>query len=179
MLPVVAALINAGLGILGNAVATKGKDLIEEKLGVNITNLLGTEEGKIKLLTLQTQHEEFLIQQDVIKRNQDLEEIKIEQANTSDARDMQKEALKQQDVFSKRFIYYLASCWSFVSMVYIFMITFVNIPTSSVRFADTILGFLLGTIIATILNFFFGSSTGSHAKDTTLLEAVKGGVGVK
>lgn len=174
MIPVVAALVNAGLSILGNAVATKGKKVIEDKLGVNIDNLLGSEEGKIKLLTLQTEHEEFLIQQDVIKRNQDLEELKIEQANTSDARDMQKEALKQQDVFSKRFIYYLAGAWSFVSMVYIFMITFVPIPPASTRFADTILGFLLGTIIATILNFFFGSSSSSQEKNSTIAEAIRG-----
>jgi hypothetical protein len=34
-----------------------------------------------------------------------------------------------------------------------------------VRFADTILGFILGTVIATMLNFWFGSSIGSKEKD--------------
>jgi hypothetical protein len=37
-----------------------------------------------------------------------------------------------------------------------------------VRFADTILGFLLGSVVATIINFYFGSSAGSKAKTEEL-----------
>ena len=51
-----------------------------------------------------------------------------------------------------------------IAVVVIFFITFGNIPSDNVRFADTILGFLLGTIIATIINFFLGSSKGSADK---------------
>lgn len=180
MLPIVAALVNAGLGILGSAVASKGKELVEDKLGVDIDKMLGSEEGKIKLQELQVKHEEFLIQASITKKNQELEELKIEQANTASARTMQSDALKQSDVFSKRFIYVFASGWSLVSAVYVFCITFMPIPDTSIRFADTILGFLLGTIIATIINFFYGSSSSSRNKDTntenvtkTLLEVIK------
>lgn len=165
--------MNAGLGLIGNAVATKGKELVEDKLGIKLDSMIGTEEGRIKLAQLQATHEEFLVNADITKRNQELDAEKVQQANTSDARDMQKEALKQSDTFSKRFIYYLAAAWSSISMLYIFVITFIPIPTPNIRFADTILGFLLGTIIATILNFFFGSSKGSHDKDTTIMEAVR------
>jgi hypothetical protein len=48
------------------------------------------------------------------------------------------------------------------------MITMVTIPTDNVRFADTVLGFILATVVATILNFFFGSSAGSKAKQDTI-----------
>ena len=94
----------------------------------------------------------------------DLEKIKADYANTADARDMQKVALQQSDIFSKRFPMYLTAFWSFVATIYIGFITFSVIPDKNVRFADTILGFILGTVIATLLNFWFGSSVGSKDK---------------
>ena len=94
----------------------------------------------------------------------DLEKLKIAQENTADARDMQKIALQQDDVFSKRFTMYLTMFWSVAAAIYIGFITFSVIPDKNVRFADTILGFILGTVIATMLNFWFGSSDGSKKK---------------
>ena len=98
----------------------------------------------------------------------DLETIKAEYANTADARDMQKIALQQSDVFSKRFTMYLTAFWSVCAATYVGFITFSVIPESNVRFADTILGFILGTVIATMLNFWFGSSIGSKEKAEAL-----------
>lgn len=100
----------------------------------------------------------------------DFEKMKLEYQNTNDARDMQKVALQQDDIFSKRFVYYLATFWSFVAVGYIFLITFLTIPEANVRFADTTLGFLLGTIVATIINYFFGSSKSSSDKNQLLKE---------
>lgn len=98
----------------------------------------------------------------------DLETLKVEQANTADARAMQVAALQQSDVFSKRFPMYLTAFWSLCAAVYIGFITFSIIPEPNVRFADTILGFILGTVIATMLNFWFGSSIGSKEKGEAL-----------
>ena len=95
----------------------------------------------------------------------DLETLKVEHANTADARAMQVAALAQSDVFSKRFTMYLTAFWSLGAATYIGFITFSIIPEQNVRFADTILGFILGTVIATMLNFWFGSSIGSKEKD--------------
>ena len=98
----------------------------------------------------------------------DLETIKADYANTADARDMQKVALQQSDIFSKRFTMYLTTFWSVAATVYIGFITFSVIPDKNVRFADTILGFILGTVVATLLNFWFGSSIGSKDKADAL-----------
>ena len=98
----------------------------------------------------------------------DLDKLKAEYANTADARAMQVAALQQSDVFSKRFTMYLTMFWSFAAVVYIGFITFSVIPDKNVRFADTILGFILGTVVATMLNFWFGSSIGSKEKGEAL-----------
>lgn len=94
--------------------------------------------------------------------NQEAERIL---ADRKDARAMQVAALQQDDPFAKRFVYYFASVWSVFTMIYILVITLGTIPPDNQRFADTILGFMLGTLIATIINFFFGSSRQSHLKD--------------
>lgn len=98
----------------------------------------------------------------------ELEYAKLDAANVADARAMQIAALNQDDVFSKRFVMYLAVFWSVFAVAYISFITFGNIPAANVRFADTILGFILGTVIATVLNFFFGSSQSSKDKTYAL-----------
>lgn len=95
----------------------------------------------------------------------DLETLKAQYANTSDARAMQVAALNQSDIFSKRFTMYLTVFWSVSAVAYVGFITFGVIPDKNVRFADTILGFILGTVVATMLNFWFGSSIGSKEKD--------------
>lgn len=66
---------------------------------------------------------------------------------------------------SKHFIVVLSAYWSIVATIYVGCVTFCDIPPANVRFADTILGFLLGTIVATVLNFWLGSSVGSKEKD--------------
>jgi hypothetical protein len=106
-------------------------------------------------------------------REMDMEYAKLHLENVKGARDMQAAALGQSDVFSKRFIYYFAAFWSVCAVVYIACITFATIPKDNVRFADTILGFLLGTVVATILNFFYGTSKSSQDKTDKLAEMAK------
>jgi hypothetical protein len=106
-------------------------------------------------------------------REMELEYARMHLANVKGARDMQNNALNQSDIFSKRFVYYFAAFWSLCSVAYIGFITFANIPAANVRFADTILGFLLGTVVATILNFFYGTSKSSQDKTDKLAEMAK------
>lgn len=95
----------------------------------------------------------------------DLEYQKLLADDSKDARNMQIAALAQEDIVSKRFIYFFASVWSIFSIAYVTSITFLNVPQDNTRFADTVLGFLLGTIIATMIQYFYGSSMGSKLKD--------------
>ena len=117
--------------------------------------------------------EQALRDYDIALQEKGNEVLKIHLDNTNKARDMQIEALKQGDTFSKRFIYYYASFITLATIAYIYFITFYEIPKDNVRFADTVLGFLLGTLLATIINFFFGSSSGSDKKNEVIARMLK------
>ena len=155
---IVSSLLQNNLPKVAQAVVDKGLDYVQEKTGVTLKPDMSAEELR-GLREAAQKHEEF----------------KIEQANknTADARAMQVAALQQDDKFSKRFVMYLATFWSLTAVAYIFLITFTNIPELNIRFADTILGFLLGTVVATILNFFLGSSAGSKEKTEALAAELK------
>lgn len=100
--------------------------------------------------------------------------VKAEVSDKASARQMQVEALKQDGWFAKNFVYLLATFWTVSAIVYIGFVTFGTIPEANVRFADTILGFLLGTVIATIINFFMGTSFSSRVKDESINRLAKG-----
>ena len=57
------------------------------------------------------------------------------------------------------------------TMSYILAITFAKIPVENIRFADTILGFLLGTGFSAIVQFYFGTSQGSVDKNQFINQA--------
>lgn len=161
MLPIIAGIVSSlfsnNLPKVAQAVIDKGLDYVEDKLGIKIDTTVEGSLSPEKLAEIKAaamKHEEFQIEQ--------------ANKNTADARAMQVSALAQSDVFSKRYVYYLASFWSVFSVIYITLITFCTIPLQNVRFADTILGFLLGTIIATVINYFFGSSRSSALKTELL-----------
>jgi hypothetical protein len=158
MIPILASIVSTlltnNLPKLAQAVVSKGVDYVSEKTGIELKTDMPVED-----LSALREHE--------------FKWAELEQKDRDGARHMQEVALAQDDVFSKRFIYYLAAFWSIFAVVYICAITFAPIPETSVRFADTILGFLLGTIVATILQFFFGSSKSSKDKTDAMIKGLK------
>lgn len=148
--PILATLAANGLGMVADAVTKKGKEYVEEKLGIE--------------LTPDPTPEAVANWKKAVMENE-TEVLRMAYGDVANARNMQVEALRQEDLFSKRFIYIFATFWSIFAAGYIGFITFGHIPEDNQRFADTILGFLLGTVVATILQFFFGSSMGSKEKD--------------
>lgn len=165
MAPLIAALINMGLPLIAQAVKTKGKELVEDKLGMQLAPDMSVEQIQV------ARDAEITNKQWLIEAGQ--KEFETEIADRGNARAMQMAALAQDDLLSKRFIYYFAAgCMSF-SGIYILLITFVSIPEKNLRFADTVLGFVLGTMVATILYYFFGTSKNSQRKDETINNLTK------
>ena len=156
MLPIVASivsnLISNGLPKVADAVIEKGVDAVEEKLGVKLKpEGEATPEDNAKLKEAAMKHEEFMAE--------------IDLKNMQGARDMQLKAMESDDPLVRRFVYYFIGFWSLLSAAYIGFITFGQIPESNIRFADTILGFVLGTMVASMFQFLLGSSIGSRKKD--------------
>ena len=99
----------------------------------------------------------------------EMDYYKTDQLDRSNARQMQEAALTQDDKFSKHFIYWFAWFWSATSVAYFFAITFATVPASGKDFGNIILGFLLGTAVATIISFFYGSSKSSKDKTDAVI----------
>lgn len=162
MLPIIASIVSSlisnNLPGVAQKVLDNGLEFVEEKLGMKLKPDMSPEEIQ-KVSEAAMKHEEFIISEGY--------------KDIADARDMQKEALKQDDVWSKRFIYIFAGIWSLFAMVFMFAVVFCTIPPASIQFANTIIGFLLGTIVATIIQFFFGSSLSSRKKTDELVDGLK------
>ena len=69
-----------------------------------------------------------------------------------------------------RLILYTGWGFAIASFAYLFMVTFLVLPESGVEHAKTIVGFLLGVGISTILQYYWGSSSGSASKSETIDE---------
>jgi hypothetical protein len=156
---ILSMLLQNNLPGIAQAVVDKGLEYVQEKTGVE----LKPEMSAMEIATLREsaiRHDEFRIEQ--------------HNKNTADARQMHIAALGQSDQVAKRFVIYLSAFWSVFAAAYIGVITYAPIPQANIRFADTVLGFLLGTVVALVLNFWLGSSDGSQKKNEAIAEALKG-----
>lgn len=156
MLPVIASivsgLISNGLPKVADAVIEKGLDAVQEKLGIELKP-----EGQM------SKDDWAKVQSEAMKHEEFMAEIDLK--NMQGARDMQLKAMESDDPLVRRFVYYFIGFWSVLAAAYIGFITFGQIPEDNIRFADTILGFVLGTMVASMFQFLLGSSIGSRNKD--------------
>jgi len=80
MIPIVASLLGSlaqnGLGLLSSAIQAKGKEVVENTLGVKIPDN-PTPEDVSKLRQLQFDHEERLLELGIEKAKMELEEMKV------------------------------------------------------------------------------------------------------
>lgn len=113
---------------------------------------------KQKLLT-QIEQKQLEIEQQVITAS--LTEIQAYLADVQNSRAMQIEALKQDDRFAKRFIYYLSIAYLLFAFAFILCFFFVHFPPENRDFINMAAGVVVGTGMVMILSFFFGSSKSS------------------
>lgn len=76
----------------------------------------------------------------------------------------------------KGFVYNFAYIWSIFTMGYMTSVTFIMVPDKNQHIVDTVVGFLLGTIIAGFIGYFYGSSHSSKGKDDMIKEVVEDGL---
>lgn len=98
----------------------------------------------------------------------DIKEQQIYLDDKDSARKMQSAALSQDDLFSKRFVYYFIAFWSLFAVIFMICVTFMTIPKDNASNVSIILGFLLGTAVASIFSFLLGSTQSNKNKDATI-----------
>ncbi len=146
--------------------STKAEAVAAHVIGIAKT-VTGTDTGAAALRAIQTDPAKMIdFQLAMDRRQHDLEQLYL--ADVQSARAMQIAALGQDDVFSKRFVYYFAAAWSLFSMVYFMAVTFWPPPADGARTADTILGVLIASVIGVMFAYFYGTTRGSKTKDETI-----------
>ena len=175
MAPLIAAAIPSLIKLLPDVAGWFGGDKAENMTSevLNIASkVTGISDGNKALEAINTDPNVALeFQKAVMADKHRLDELYL--ADKQNARAMQQAALAQDDLFSKRFLYYFAAGWSLFAAIYLVCITFVTIPTDNISTVQTVTGFIMGTLISSIIQFFFGSTKGSKDKDTITQELIK------
>ena len=165
-----------------NQGADKVSELIKEKTGIDVHDIAEnkiTEDQWVKLKEFELEHQEQLLE---YRKTMDAHELELEKQRVEDrkhARETQSGRDKNEDPFIRRFTYFYAYIITFLTFLFIFMAAFVPVlfdkalPEQSWRIIDTVLGFLLGIGLSAIIQFFFGSSSGSAKKSEDISRMLK------
>jgi hypothetical protein len=97
-----------------------------------------------------------------------VEEFRIVVEDRNKAREMQIAALNQNDLFSKRYVYYLASFIVFSATAFGIGLFFWTVPEENKRLVEMFSDIYLFGGALVVINFFFGSSKSSHDKDDAI-----------
>ena len=168
--PIVATLLAKGLGLLGNAVLAKGKEWVENKVGVKLTEALSPE-AEAKLRAAQMEHEEELLRIQLESDRLSAEMMKVALADTADAR--AREVAIASSATAPLLNKLIAPVLALVVTVGTFALFAVmlfgslDIPAGRKEVIIYILG-VLSALSTQIVAYYFGSSHGSKVKDETI-----------
>lgn len=102
-----------------------------------------------------------------------LEEVKLANENTKDARDMQRVAIQSSDWLTRNYLYLLASLVILSAIGFGVMLCFYTIPEDNKRMVEMFADIFLFAGAMMVLNFFFGSSAGSRKKTDTMAKMMQ------
>jgi hypothetical protein len=165
-----------------NQGADQVSEWIREKTGIetdDITEGKITEEQWVKLKAFELEHQEQLLE---YRKSMDARAVELEKLRLEDmknAREAQSGRDKNEDLFIRWFTYIYAFLITGLTFVFIFMAAFFpalfdkDLPEQSWRIIDTALGFLLGVGLSAIIQFYFGSSSGSAKKSEDISRMLK------
>lgn len=167
--PILAELTKNGLNILAGAITAKGKEVVEETLGVDIESSMKSEEGLIKLKQLEIEHEEFLLTLAQKEKELNLKDKALDVDNTKDARTMNAKIQESinASTLAKNAAYYLDFIIIIATLVMGYILFFIEIPETNMQLLYMAFGSLI-TMCGTILNFHRGTSNSSKEKDVAI-----------
>lgn len=173
--PLLAKLAESGLDMLGNAIMAKGKEVVEDKLGIKIPDDPAklTPELLQQLQIRSMEHEEFLVDATIRQRDQEIKEYGIQVDDTKDAR-ARDVAMMQAGYRNSRANAMLGAAG--VLVVAILAIAIWKSPLG--EFEKGILTLILGRCLGYVdqgFNFEFGTTRSSAKKDETIGKLSGGG----
>lgn len=150
---------------------SKGADLLKagsEFIDTIVTNKEERDAAKLALAQEVNRHIEEM-------NAHDLEMEKAYLADVASARALQVAALAQNDLFSKRFIYYLAAFIVVSATCAGFGLYFIKVPEENKRMVEMFFDVYLFAGALSVIYFFFGSSRGQERSEETkaITEATK------
>lgn len=175
MIPIVATLLGTlaqnGLGLLSSAIQAKGKEVVENALGVKISDDPSPEEVS-KLRQLQFDHEERLLELGIEKARQDLEAFKEEVKDRDSARGRDVEFIRRGMTNNRaNFMFFLAVCMVGLLVWIVWKDQGINEYVKGIF--TLVLGRFLG-YLDNIYSFEFGTTRGSKEKDETIKQLTGG-----
>ena len=175
LLPILGPLLQNGLGLVANAVVAKGKQYVEQKLGVELKPDMSPEDmAKVQIAAME--HEEELMRLRLEEDKLDLAELELRLKDVDSARDRETAIATSKDapLLNKVITPILALGIVTLTFVLFAIVMFDETPVDASR--KDILIYVLGVLsaIATqIVSYYFGSSQGSKEKSDQLREALK------
>ena len=175
MIPLIQTLLQNGLGLVANAVMAKGKEFVENKLGVKLAPDMSPEQvAELKIKEME--HEEELMRLRLEEGKLGLEELGIRIKDVGSARDREVQIATNKDapLLNKIVTPLLALSLLLITFVLFGVVMFQSNPVDSSR--KDILIYILGVLSAIstqIVSYYFGSSQGSKDKSEALEKAIK------
>ena len=175
MIPIVTALLGKGLNLVANAVMAKGKDWVENKLGVELKPDM-TSEDYAKLQIAQMQHEEELLKLKLEDNKLVLQELDMRLKDTDSARKREAEIATSEKAPLINKIVTPVLALGVVALTFILFgfLLFDDSPVEPSR--KDILVYVLGALTAIstqVISYYFGSSIGSKDKSAQLDKVLK------
>lgn len=175
LLPLLQPLLSNGLNLVANAVAAKGKDYVEKKLGVELKPDMSPEDI-IRLKTAEMEHEEELMRLRIEDDKLDLAELELRLKDTDSARDREVQISTSDKAPLLNKIVTPVLALGVIGLTFV-LFGAVMFDTSVVEPSrKDILIYILGVLSAIstqIVSYYFGSSQGSKDKSDQLKEALK------
>lgn len=157
---VVTTLIKNNLNGVAQAVLDKGLDYVEDKIGIPLKPEM-TPEELAQIRESAAKHQEFLVE----KANED-------RANARD-REVKIATSEFAPLINKIVVPVLALGTVTLSFILFTILIFVDVKDNAKDILIYILG-ALNSAVTMILAYYFGSSVGSHEKDSTINSLKKG-----
>jgi hypothetical protein len=155
MLPIIQMLAANGLNLLASAVTAKGKEFVEEKLGVSL-EAPKTAEDVLKLKQAEMDHEEFLLELGVRQSEMNLRETQAMYGEIDSARKMGAALATSTSWLNQNIVPILA-----------LMVT-VGGAAILTQTGDADVRMAAVSMITMVLGYYFGTSIGSKDKQRVI-----------